>query len=368
MGVNAVKQIVRMICLAIIFVWLSPIERVHAASFNDVSRNHTLITEIDYLVDRDIIKGYPDGSFKPTDNVTRAQVAVLLTRALGLNTSNVENPNYQDVPVNYTYYKEIAAVHNAGIFQSAQKFTPEGMVSRGTMAVILQRAFQLKGSDAYNFADVTEQTDGYQAILAVANNRIVRGYQDGTFKPNVALTRAHFSAFMARALTITKPNLMKDRKYMYTYAFTSPADNQTYILNYQYSRHDDKNDIWTITNTTNGKLFNDELLYNGGSVYGQAIAQDFSAHYDLFIQLPLTIGIIRHEDDDGVMSGIRITAKDTNAIHQAGRVTYKNVAILEETNVFNSDVNMYYFADNVGLVKQMKNGKVVYELLARTAD
>lgn len=360
------KQIVTMICLAMIFLWMFPIEQVHAASFKDVTRNHTLKTEIDYLVEREIIKGYPDGSFKPNVNVTRAQVAVLLTRALGLNTSKVKNPNYQDVPVTHSYYKEIAATHNAGIFQYAQKFNPDATISRGTMAIILQRAFHLKGSDAYHFTDVTENTDGYKAIFAVANNSITRGYRDGTFKPNVTLTRAHFSAFLARALTVKKFNIMKDRKYMYTYAFKSLEDNQSYILNYQYSRNDGKNDIWTITNTTNNKLFNDELLYNGGSVYGQAIAQDFSSHYDLYIELPLRIGIIKHEDDDGVSSGVRITVNNTNATHQAGGVTYKNVAILEETTVFNSNVNVYYYADNVGLIRQMKNGENIYELLTRT--
>lgn len=361
------KQIVAVICLSMIFVWVSPIEQVDAASFNDVTRNHTLITEIDYLVDREIIKGYPDGSFKPNNNVTRAQVAVLLTRALGLNTSNIKNPNYQDIPVTHIYYKEIAAAHSAGIFQSAHNFNPGATISRGTMAIVLQRAFHLKGSDPYHFEDVTKNTDGYQAISAVANNSITRGYRDGTFKPNVTLTRAHFSAFLARALTVTKLKIMKDRNYMYTYAFKSPEDNQTYILNYQYSRNDDKNDIWTITNTTNNKLFNDELLYDGGSVYGQAIAQDFGSHYDLYIELPLRIGIIKHEDDEGISSGVRITVNDTNATHQAGGVTYKNVVILEETTVFNSDVNVYYYADNVGLIRQMKNGKNIYELLKRTS-
>ena len=333
-----------------------------------MSRKHTLTTEIEYLIDRDIIKGYPDGSFRPDDSVTRAQVAVLLTRALGLNTSNVKNPNYQDVPVTHTYYKEIAAAQNTGIFQTAQKFNPSGTVSRATMAIILQRAFQLEGSDGNYFEDVTERTNGYRAILAMANNNITRGYQDGTFKPDAVLTRAHFSAFMARALTISKPKLIKDRKYMYTYAFTSTEDNQTYILNYKYSHNDGKNDVWTITNTTSSNLFNDELLYYEDYVYGQAIAQEFSSHYDLFIGLPLRIGIIRHEADDGVIGGVRITVKDTTATLQAGGVTYKNVAIIEETNVFNTDVNLYYYADNVGLVKQMKNGKVIYELLKRKAN
>lgn len=368
-GVGAVKQIGVIICMVIImFGWILPIERVHAIDFNDVPQNHSLITEMNYLVDRDIIKGYPDGSFKPNVTVTREQVAVLLSRALRLDTTTIKNPNYQDVPVNHPYYKEIAAAHNAGIFQSAQNFTPRGTVTRGTMAIILQRAFHLEGSEANYFTDVTERTDGYQAIYAVANNRIARGYQDGTFKPKLALTRAHFSAFLARALTITKPDMMKDPKYMYTYAFTSPEDNQSYLLNYKYSRNDGKNDVWTITNTTNNEQFNDELLYNGGYVYGQAIAQDYSTHYDLFIELPLRVGIIKHEKDEGIRSGVRITVKDINATQQAGEETYRNVAVLEVTNIFNSDVMTYYYADNVGLIKQMKNGEITYELLKRTAN
>lgn len=369
MGVNAVKKIVAIVCLAImIFGWISPIGQVHAAGFKDVTRDHTLKTEIDYLVERGIIKGYPDGSFRPNDNVTRAQVAVLLTRALGLKTTNIKNPNYQDVPVTHTYYKEIAAAQNAGIFQSAKKFIPGGTVSRGTMAIILYRAFPLIGSDANYFTDVTEHTNGYQGILAMANNNITRGYQDGTFKPNVVLTRAHFSAFLARALTLSNPKLMKDHQYMYTYAFTSTEDNQTYTLNYKYSHHDGKNDVWNITNTTNHKVFNDELLFDGGSVYGQAIAQDYSTHYDLFIELPLRIGIIKHEQDEGIRSGVRITVKDTNVTQQAGEETFRNVVVLEVTNIFNSDVITYYYADNVGLVKQMKNGKITYKLLKRTAN
>lgn len=362
------RRIFMVICLAIIVIGMSPSGLVQAASFKDMSRNHTLVTEIDYLIDRDIIKGYPDGSFRPNENVTRAQVAVLLTRALGISTANVKNPNYQDVPVTHANYKEIAAAQNAGIFQTVPIFNPSGTVSRATMAIILQRAFHLEGSDGNYFEDVTERTDGYRAILAMADNNITRGYQDGTFKPNAVLTRAHFSAFMARALTLSKSVLIKDRKYMYTYAFTSTEDNQTYTLNYKYSHNDGKNDVWSITNTTNSKLFNDELLYYEDFVYAEAIAQEFSTHYDLFVELPLRIGITLHEDDGGVTNGVRITVKDTAATLQVGGVTYNNVAILEVTNVFNNDVDLYYYADHVGLVRQMTNGKVIYELLKQTVN
>ena len=58
------RRVFTMICLTIFIVWVSPSKLVQAESFKDMSRNHTLTTEIEYLIDRDIIKGYPDGSFR----------------------------------------------------------------------------------------------------------------------------------------------------------------------------------------------------------------------------------------------------------------------------------------------------------------
>lgn len=92
------KLILKIACVLSLAVCLIPLKDVHAASFKDVSDDNTLITEIDYLVEKGIINGYPNDLFKPNTYVTRAQVAVMLTRALGLQTANVKDPKYQDVP------------------------------------------------------------------------------------------------------------------------------------------------------------------------------------------------------------------------------------------------------------------------------
>lgn len=186
------NKITKILCVAVLSVWILQIQPVYAASFKDVTSENVLATEIDYLVERGIIKGYPNGMFKPNDYVTKAQVAVMLTRALGLKTTNVKNPKYLDVPTTHIYFKEIAATQNAGIFDATKKFKPDGTLSRGDMAIVLQRAFKLKGSNSYQFTDVTEKTIGYKEILAIANNNITRGYQDGSFKPNLPLTRHIF--------------------------------------------------------------------------------------------------------------------------------------------------------------------------------
>ncbi|MEY9973426.1 hypothetical protein ABH966_003826 [Lysinibacillus sp. RC46] len=362
------KQILKIVCALLIAVCLIPIEGVYAASFKDVSKDNTLITEIDYLVEKGIINGYPNNLFKPNTYVTRAQVAVMLTRALGLQTTNVKDPKYQDVSTTHLYYKEIAAVQNAGIFDSAQKFNPNATLTRGDMAIVLQRAFKLKGSETSFFTDVSAKTRGYKEISAIFSNNIVRGYDDGSFKPNSPLTRAHFSAFLARALTLSNPNLLKNTAFDYTYSYYSLSDKNQYTLKYQYSHNDEKNDVWTVTDLNSNKVFNNELLFSDGEVYGQVIESEESSHYDFAFRLPLRIGVIEHENDGGVISGIRITVKAIDGTVQAGGVKYNNVIVLEEASVYSNRVSTYYFVDGIGLVKELYNDVVVYELLDRTVN
>lgn len=362
------KKMSKIVCALLLAVWLIPFESVQAASFKDVSKDNTLITEIDYLVEKGIINGYPDNLFKPDTNVTRAQTAAMLTRALGLQTTNVKNPKYQDVPITHPYYKEIAAAQNAGIFLSAQNFNPDATLSRGHMAIVLQRAFKFKGSGISYFTDVSPETSGYKEISLIANNNIAKGYDDGSFRPNVPLTRAHFSAFLARALTLSNPNLLKDKAYDYTYSHYSLKDKKQYTLKYQYSHYDDKNDVWAVSDLNSNKVFNDELLFSDGEFYGQANAKNVGSHYDLYLALPLRIGVIQHENDGGVTSGVRLTVKATDGTVQAGGVKYSNVIVLEEKSIYNDGVSTYYFVDGTGLVKELYNDVVVYELLNRTAN
>ncbi|MFJ7891144.1 S-layer homology domain-containing protein [Lysinibacillus xylanilyticus] len=362
------KKMLKIVCALLLAVWLIPFESVQAASFKDVSKDNTLITEIDYLVEKGVIYGYPDNLFKPDTNVTRAQVAAMLTRALGLQTTNVKDPKYQDVPITHRYYKEIAAVQNAGIFLSAQKFNPDATLSRGHMAIVLQRAFKFKGDGISYFTDVSPQTSGYKEISLIANNNIARGYDDGSFRPNLSLTRAHFSAFLARALTLSNPNLLKDTAYDYTYAHYSLKDKKKYTLKYQYSHYDGKNNVWAVSDLNSKKVFNNELLFSDGDVYGQGVDRDYDLFYDLYFEIPLRIGVIQHEDDGGIISGIRLTVKSTDGTVQAGGVDYNNVIVLEEKSIYSDGVSTYYFVDGIGLVKELYNDIVVYELLERTAN
>lgn len=175
----------------------------HEPLFNDTGNSFWAEKEVSYLIDHQIISGFADGKFQPNTSLNRVQAAIILTRALGLNTNSVKNPQFNDVPSNYRFYKEIAAAANAGIVKGkngGKTFDTYGTLTRAEMAVILQRAFKLSEADKNYFKDNLQSGFAYSAINSLASNNITKGYNDGTYKPSSPLTRAEFSVFLYRAL------------------------------------------------------------------------------------------------------------------------------------------------------------------------
>ena len=74
-------------------------------------------------------------------------------------------------------------------------------MTRETVAVAISKAFKLQSSGQLNFTDVPTTSSAYKAIVSLAEHDITIGFEDGTFKPNQKVTRAQFSAFVARALS-----------------------------------------------------------------------------------------------------------------------------------------------------------------------
>lgn len=173
------------------------------APFNDITAKHPYKKEVQYLVNNGLISGYGDGTFKPEQALTRAHAAVLLSRALTLNTKAVTNPNFQDVATGHPYYREISAVVNAGVMNgvSTTKFDPNAQLTRAQMAKILVVAYDLKGTTTKKFKDVSPAHWSYDFVHTLAANKITTGYEDNTFKPGQQVSRVHFSLFLYRTIT-----------------------------------------------------------------------------------------------------------------------------------------------------------------------
>lgn len=170
-----------------------------AATFRDVPKTNSFYDEVNYLVQKGIITGFADGTFKPNQVVTRGQAAIMIGRALGLDGTR-QNTVFSDVKKNNGASGYIQSAVEEGIIQGFEDgtFRPNQTVTRGQMAIFITRAFDLDRRTFITFGDVSGNLEPYVEKVFCA--RIANGYSDNTFKPNKGVTRGEFSAFMARAL------------------------------------------------------------------------------------------------------------------------------------------------------------------------
>lgn len=177
--------------------------RANAAQFSDVPATHGFYQEIQYLLDKGVIN--PTSKFGVDEKVTRAEVAVMVSKAVGLNGTK-----------RATKFKDVSASHNAsGYIDSAVKagiitgysdgtFRPNEYVNRGQMAIFLARGFKLSIESTTNFKDVTPSMASYSSVKKIIQAGITTGYSDKTFRPTQTLTRGQISAFVARGMGFKK--------------------------------------------------------------------------------------------------------------------------------------------------------------------
>ncbi|AXI00528.1 S-layer homology domain-containing protein [Sporosarcina sp. PTS2304] len=186
--------------LTALFIFAAiPFQTQAATSFSDVEK-HWAKKEIMYLSERNIIGGYPDGTFKPNEAITRAQAASMLVKALKIPL--VKNPTitFKDVSKNSPYYQILATVNEKGILRGDNGLMRPGEeTSRVQMAAILRRSFKLPLDKQATFVDVSESHWAFEDVNGIAKKGITGG-SNGKFMPGDSVTRAQFSAFLVRAL------------------------------------------------------------------------------------------------------------------------------------------------------------------------
>ena len=135
------------------------------------------------------IYGYEDGTFKPEGNMTRAEAAAIIGRLQGLDLSNSARPNFIDVRSGW-YNGSINAVVNAGYMKGYPDgtFRPNGKITRAEFAQMI-KAIDKANTGMAPFADVKGHWAEAAINQAYTNGRIA-GYPDSTFRPNNNITRA----------------------------------------------------------------------------------------------------------------------------------------------------------------------------------
>lgn len=173
---------------------------VSAATYKDISDDHWAKEAIDYLTEEGLVNGFEDGTFDPNAPVKRSQAALILSKALGLEASE-NGVTFNDLDENDAVYDAAVALAQAGIMEGRDgNFMPNDPLTRGQMAKVLTKAYDLNGEVTASFADVSSDHWAYEYVGILAANEITGGYDDNTFRPSNETTRAQFAVFLTNTL------------------------------------------------------------------------------------------------------------------------------------------------------------------------
>ena len=118
--------------------------------FADVELGRWSVTEIEYMTDNGVITGYPDGEFKPEQNLTRAEFAALIFRFAGIEQADIENP-FTDLDENLWAYSEILGLASSGLMQGYEdgSFKPENNITRAETMTVVNKLLGRRPVDSY---------------------------------------------------------------------------------------------------------------------------------------------------------------------------------------------------------------------------
>ena len=193
--------------IMIIVITLST--QVFAVSFSDLNTTHWAHASITQMTNSGIINGYPDGTFKPEKNVTRAEFSKILVKALELE--NRTTTNFEDVATDFWGYNDIKIASNylsAYEMNGKNYFMPNDYAVREDVAVAVVKAsgFSNLGAnyDVLNqFSDKNEISVNLRDYISIAVEKgLMRGNANGTFNPKGKLTRAEAAQLILNALSI----------------------------------------------------------------------------------------------------------------------------------------------------------------------
>ncbi|MEG2669721.1 MAG: Ig-like domain-containing protein, partial [Oscillospiraceae bacterium] len=174
--------------------------------FTDLGGYEWAEKQINSLADKGIIKGVSETLFAPQDNITRADYTILLVRMLGVNADFTDN--FDDIPEDAYYYKEIGVAKKLGIALGVgeNKFDPKATVTREDLFVLAYRTLldqkitltSATKDEISAFTDAGDVSDYAKlAIATLVKNGLVEGFEN-KIKPKDFATRAETAVFIFR--------------------------------------------------------------------------------------------------------------------------------------------------------------------------
>ncbi|MBP3360125.1 MAG: S-layer homology domain-containing protein [Clostridia bacterium] len=168
--------------------------------------------EIKYLIDHELMRGMDDGTLKLEQNVTRAEFAALLSRAMGWKAEEYRSGTFVDVAENDWFAGVVQAAYNSGIITGNQnkEFCPNDFITREEMAKMLALTCELHAKEtgeALPEVVHTEYADGavisnwaLEYIDKAGSYGLMQGREDSGFAPRANATRGEAGVVIYRLL------------------------------------------------------------------------------------------------------------------------------------------------------------------------
>ena len=215
----------KILCTILIIAMLCT--AVFAATFSDVPAGKWYSAGVEFCAAKGYVTGYTDGTFKPGNSITRAELAAVMNKMLSL--SDPAKNTFEDIPAGKWYTAPVLNCVRAGIITgySEKKFGPSDNVTREQAAVILAKAFNVKKeSGRTSFAD-DAKISGWAvgSVKAMAAKGLVSGTGSNQFSPKAKVTRGQICTMINTA--VNKPSAPDTSETIKPTASPNPKNGET---------------------------------------------------------------------------------------------------------------------------------------------
>lgn len=176
--------------------------------YRDIS-SHWARSDISYLSRLGIVKGFDDYAFRPNQPITRAQFASMLIRSVnqkGTYPSRAATNPFVDLKRTHWSYDAMSKAYKLGILQGYpnKRIMPDQYITRAEMAVMVTRARNIYTyKHTYSsFDDVSANHWASPAIEALYTRRWIQGYEDSRYRPQGFASRAEIVVLLRKAFSL----------------------------------------------------------------------------------------------------------------------------------------------------------------------
>jgi uncharacterized repeat protein (TIGR02543 family) len=185
---------------------------VFEPKYKDIPANKWFSQPIEFLSEKQIVNGYANGDFRPSEKMTRAEFITMIVRGFAITPSSTDAMSFKDVTnPSVWYYDAMLNAYRAKLLFGFSDGTmkPNEFITREQALVILRRAMAYQnlplpndGPNLSNYSDANQVLPPFVSIVSeMVRANVVNG-TDGMLRPSASLTRAEAATFLYRTLKL----------------------------------------------------------------------------------------------------------------------------------------------------------------------